>query len=310
MKAILATLVGVLLVSSCGSSKATGSFPDFYSLAKEAVPKTGTSSSTVIESILNVGPARYLSGLASSYTTTSAEFDTAFSTSQNYIGQVLNDAGPTGPVKSMFVLLGQMATTISDINSNYSSASGEAANCNAIPATTTVTTPFFKTATNAVFNSWDDAGKYTCYTLGNSSPLFFGRSAVASPSVGCTDAFEYYIMQGYGSDNATNTESVSTRGATVDTAAVKKFYYHGCTKDFKMAFAHTTLYSAGVEFSSRSEISGNTSAHSFSMRSDYIDADTTYATHITIVGTGVSKLTTASTGSPARFIMGDRKSVV
>lgn len=113
-------------------------------------------------------------------------------------------------------------------------------------------------------------------------------------------------MQGYGSDNATNTEQVETRSATVDTAVVKKFYFNGCTKDFKMALAHTTLYSAGVEFSSRSEISGNTSAHSFSMRSDFIDAATTYASHITIVGNGVSKLDSASTSSPARFIIGYR----
>lgn len=308
------------LLAACGSG--SGSFPSFYALAVQAVPTTSSTSSSIIQSMslprralsgLSIQsmslPRQALSGLSSSYDSSSSDFSTAFSVNQNYIGQVLNDAGASGPVKSMFVLLTQAQSTLDGINTSYSDANGNPTNCTTISGTAT-TLPFLDSATHAAFNAWDTSGKYTCYTTstssdGSSNILLFGRSAIASPPDGCTDAYEYYVASGYGAQNQTNTEEVSTRGSTKDTSAVKRFYYNGCTKDLKLNFTHFSRYSGSMEFDSRSEITGNVGDHTFSLRSAYVDGDSSSANLITIVGTGVSKLSTAG-GSAAHFIMGYR----
>lgn len=294
MKNLVLLIAFAIVLQSCGkkSSSGNGSFPNFYTLTKASVPSQGTSSS-IFRSL-------------TSFDTDSSHFSTAFDTSNNYIGQVINDPGPTGPVKSMYVLLQSAQSDIDDINSNFSDASGNSTNCTAISSTTTIKTPFFDTATNGIFNSWTDTGKYNCYTTTASGGIkMWGRVAISSPSAGCTDAYEYYVMTGYGSKDQANSEQVSTRGTTVSSGGIKKFYYNGCSSDLKLAYAQSTKYSLGVEFSSRSEITGNSQAHSFTIRTDYIDADTTYANHITIYGTGVSKVSTSG-ADPVHFSMGYR----
>ncbi|HET8706062.1 MAG TPA: hypothetical protein VFM46_07150 [Pseudomonadales bacterium] len=280
-------------------------FPSFYSLAKEALPATTQNGAIGMSRALAMGPVSSVDpSFPSTYTTDGAEFTTAFSVNQNYIGQVLNDAGEQGPVKSMFVLLAQADSIMDEINSQYTAEDGSPAHCTAITNAISVVTPFFSSAANPAFNSWDDASKYTCYVESSGGALLFGRQAIATPSEGCTDPYEYYVMSGDSVLNEVNTEQTDVRGTTRSISALNKFYYNGCSKDLKISFAHSTLYAAGVEFSSRSEIIGNTDAHTFSVRANYIDADTSYANHITIVGTGTSKTTEG--GSTAHFVMGYR----
>jgi len=100
-------------------------------------------------------------------------------------------------------------------------------------------------------------------------------------------------------------KAVATRGSTIDLSTIRKFYYNGCTSELKMAYAGSSKYSAGVEFSSRTELSGNTADHSFTIRTQFIDTDTSYATHTTIIGTGKSKKAT-STDATVNFAMGYR----
>lgn len=293
--------------SSNAGGDTTSGFPSFYTLTKEALPSTGSGADAALTrrvraAVGTPGPSTF----PETFTTDSSEFTTAFSLEQNYIGQVLNDAGESGPVKSMFVLLAQADSIMDDINNNFSDAEGAPTNCTAIASTATVLTPFFSGATTAAFNSWDDADKYTCYVENDSGLILFGRQAITAPAEGCTDAFEYYVMSGYSVDDQENTEQVEVRGTTIDLSAISKFYYNGCSKDLKLAFAHSSLYSAGVEFSSRSEILGNAADHTFSVRSNYIDADTSYANHITITGTGTSKLAEGATEAAVHFVMGYR----
>jgi len=317
----LIAMMALAMLTGCGSDSSsdsasepdeTGSptasvFPSFYELTKEALPSTGTGgvSAALRRASAPVAAAEETGGLASEYSTDTGEFSTAFSVEQNYIGQVLNDAGESGPVKSMFVLLAQADAIMEDINNNFTDTNGAPTNCTAVADGTAVLTPFFDAATHAAFNDWDDAGKYTCYVEDENGVMLFGRQAVAAPSEGCTDAYEYFVLSGGSTDDEVNTEQVGVRGTTRDLVAISKFYYNGCSKDLKINFAHSTLYSAGVEFSSRSEISGNVDAHTFSVRANYIDADTSYANHITITGTGTSQLEAGATGS-AHFIMSYR----
>src|SRR4051812_48631005 len=96
--------------SSSTSSTSTGSFPNFYTKAKAAVPSVTTSSTLGLrEGDDETGsslssfkdPFQSYLTLPSTYSTSTTDFSTAFSVSQNFIGQVLNDAGISGPVKSM-----------------------------------------------------------------------------------------------------------------------------------------------------------------------------------------------------------------
>jgi hypothetical protein len=315
------TCIGAMvLAGGCSKSETTaaatgsGTFPDFYTLTKQAVPSV-SSSSTISAALTreanhekeNVSFDHFQNFLTlpSSYSTTASDFTTAFDTNQNFIGQVLNDPGPSGPVKSMYVLLNQAQSTMTTINTYFSDSSGNPTNCTAIASTKNLTTPFFSTATNTPMVTWTDAGKYTCYAAESSMVLAFGRQAITSPTTGCTDAYEYYVMTGYGRQDEANTEQVATRGSTVSISSIQKFYYNGCTTDLKLIYAQSTKYSAGVEFSSRTELSGNTTDHTFKIRTNYIDADTTYATHISIAGQGTSQKK-ASGDATVNFVMGYR----
>ncbi|MEK7690961.1 MAG: hypothetical protein AAB425_08060, partial [Bdellovibrionota bacterium] len=271
-----------------------GSFPSFSTLAASTAPATKKSTGVTVHSNLSV-----------SFTTTGSEITTAFDPNLGILGQVLLDAGLLGTVKSMYVVLTHAQSSVDTINTTYSDSTGAPTGCTAIAASTQVKAPFFDTATNAAFNAWSDAGKYTCYSDSNSVFSIFGRVAVAAPTAGCTDAFEYYVMTASSQNDAVNADQVATRGATVDGSSVQRLYFHGCSKDIKIAYAQSTKYVAGPEFSSRTEISGNADTSAFSMRSHFIDSDVNYASHTTIVGTGKSKGT--GTGSSAgRFIMGHR----
>lgn len=272
-------------------------FPSFYSLTREVLPAGLPVALGMQRQAREAFPT--------DYTTDESEFLRAFSVNDNFIGQVLNDAGESGPVKSMFVLLAQADRTMTRINTQYSDEQGNPANCNAINDAITVTTPFFAAATTPAFNVWDDAGKYSCYVDENDERILFGRQSVENAPADCTDPYEYFVMNANAVDDIENTEQVDERGETVDIASVEKFYYNGCSKDLRLAFAQSTRYSAGVEFSSRSEITGNTTTHRFSLRSHYIDASPLFAQHITLVGTGNSQPGEAG-GAPAHFVMGYR----
>lgn len=273
-------------------------YPSFYSLTQQVLP-AGLPTA--------LGFAwRSRESFPSDYTSDADEFVRAFSVNENYLGQVLNDAGESGPVKSMFVLLAQADSTMTRINTHYSDDQGNPVNCTEISSSAAVTTPFFATAATAAFNEWDDAGKYTCYIEEDDTVTLFGRQLIESASEDCTDPYEYYVMDGYAGDDQENTEQVDQRGATVDIASLKKFYYNGCSQDLRLAFAHSTLYSAGIEFSSRSEITGNVATHSFSLRSHYIDASPSSAQHTTLVGTGISQRDETSSDDAAHFVMGYR----
>ncbi len=311
MKMRMAMLASVALLAGCNDSSNSGSssdtdstnppgegFPSFYALTQEVLPAGMEAALTATRTAREALP--------SDYTADADEFTRAFSVSENYIGQVLNDAGPSGPVKSMFVLLAQADNLMDTLNSQYTDEDGNPTNCTEIAAETSVTTPFFDTADNPPFNAWDDAGKYTCYVEEDSERRLFGRQLIADAAEDCTDPYEYFVMSASSVDDEENTENVEERGSTRDLAVLQKFYYNGCSKDLQLAFAQSTLYSAGVEFSSRSEISGNVSTHTFSLRADYIDAAPSYADHITLAGTGTSQLDEGTTGSAAHFVMGYR----
>ena len=308
-------LAALTFMSGCGSNSGGGSgtFPNFYNLTKLAVPTvsaTGLQNANVDRNFLenkDLFSILTTNHFDSSYVTDATAFSFAFDVNNNYIGQVLNDPGPQGPVKSMYVLLGQAQSDIDNINKNYSDAKGNPSGCTAIASTKTVTTPFFKDLDSAsMMVSWDDAGKYTCSTTSNNGAMAFGRQAIASPSAGCTDAYEYFVVSGYSSKDQANTSDAS-RGATVSVGGVKKFYYNGCTSDLKLVYAQSTKYSGGMEFSSRAEISGNTSDHTFKIRTNYVDGDPaqTNFSHISIGGMGTSQKKSA-TDTDVNFVMAYR----
>jgi hypothetical protein len=293
------------LLTACGGG-GSGTFPNFADLAKQAVPSFASSrTSPVLQrfSSLRAFPAYGSLG-------NSTQWDSETSVSNNSIGQVLNDAGPSGPVKSMFVLLDGAQSRMESINSDYTDADGNPDNCTAIPAGTTLTVPFWKNISDSSLTF--DADKYTCYATNGSSNgySFFGRSAIASPPAGCTDAFEYHVMDGYSADDQATQAQDAGYGATQDLGAIARYYYNGCTKDFKIAFAHFGKYSGGAEFDSRAEISGNSQAGTFTIRSGFIDADATLAAAggynmNTFAGNGQSQLEEGTSGT-AHFLIGAR----
>ena len=292
---------------SC-SSEGAGSFPNFYTAVQDSAPSIASSS-------LQMHPEEYwIDSMFSTATPDTSASDTDWSTvaatTANLYGQVLVDSGLTGPVKSIYVVLAQAQSNLSTINSTYSDSDGGVKDCTAIPSTTNVTTPFFATATNAAFNNFDDAGKYTCYVSTAGTPgniQVFGRQAIASPSAGCTDAYEYYFLYASSADDQENTEQVETRGVTKDFASVQRFYYNGCSKDFKLFYNQTTAYVAGVEFSSRTELNGNVTDHTFSMRVAYIDMTTsTNGNFYSFIGEGKAKKT-AATDADTYFWVGHKE---
>lgn len=305
-----------LAATACGGhdhdgdkDKATGTFPSFYKLAKETLPLTGESGDSLVMRTSLIGDGPNLGAAAtfpSSYNTSSSDFDSAFATSSNAIGQVMYDAGPDGTVKSLFTVLSHVDSTMELINSTYSDADGNVDNCTAISASTAVTVPFF--ATNAPLNDWDDSGKYQCYVEDDGSMIVFGRHAIASPSAGCSDAFEYYVVDAGGAEDKANTSETATRGTSLDLASVKKFYYNGCSKELKVAYFQTTQYSGGPEFTSRTEFTGNADSRTFTLRSAFFDIGVNsdgsiYGTFASIAGTGTSKKA-ATADSAVNFTMG------
>lgn len=290
LAAMAATLVG------CGSSGA-GTFPDFSTITKNAVPSFANSRGDALQEVSRLSLSRAFPSTASYDNSTT--WDTVSASTHNSIGQVLLDAGSTGPVKSMFVVLDGASSRFADINSNFTDSSGNPTNCTTIASGTSLTMPYWDSITDESITI-SDADKYTCYTTTSSGGLIlFGRSAISSPPAGCTDAFEYYTTDAYS----------STSGSTV--SAIGRFYYNGCTQEFKILYAQQTLYSTGVEFASRSEISGDADAGTFTLRTGFIDVtDATMAaadghTLAAILGTGQSQLTAGGSGQ-ANFIIGAR----
>ena len=110
-----------------GETSSVAQYPGFYELTREALPNT-SATNTVTKTqkqqrITMAAPDH------DSYTTDTDAFSTAFSVEQNYIGQVFNDAGPSGPVKSMYVLLAQANSKMSAINEFLIDSAGEPINC-------------------------------------------------------------------------------------------------------------------------------------------------------------------------------------
>ncbi len=317
MGSLLFLVSVAIMATGCGSSN---TYPNFGTLAAQALPAAGGTAALLGQmgsGQVTEAPAFFSSPAGpdlfatptSTYTKTSATFTAAFAASNHAIGQVMLDyasdtrsstSNTSGPVKSLFVVLASAQSSISQINEG---------SCTAIPSTTTVKSPFWNpiagtTAGTASFNVWVDTGKYTCYQTIGSSLVLFGKHAIAAPTAGCTDAFEYYIMDGYSVDDGATSAQDVAYGATNDLSISKKFYYNGCTKDFKLNFAHYGKYSGGSEFSSRFEVNGNSDAKTFKMRSQFIDGSGTgNNTHTTFAGMGTSKGTSSA---PVYFPIGYR----
>lgn len=319
-----------VMATGCGGS---GQFPNFVTLTAQAVPATGRASTMLARaailppgaeknvptapSIVSAVPQLFATLSGVSYSSSSTAFTTAFDPAQNFIGQVLADydndssastSNTTGTVKSLFVVLQSAHSNIQNL-----STSG----CTAIPSTTTITQPIWGTFTS--FNAWTDTGKYTCKGSAGDTVILYGITE-KTDKTGCKDQtypHEYYVMDGYGqNDGSTSSQDSANYGIGSDLFVVKKFYYNGCTGDLKLNFGHYGKYSgsqssrtvndatAGSEFSSRFEITGNVDTGTFTLRSQFIDGNgTSYQTHTTFAGSGTSRGTTAA---PAYFAMGYR----
>ncbi len=333
MKKTLLLIAACSVLGACSNKRtAAGTFPDFGALMLKAAPNLKVAALAVQSSplqqneLLDFSPFAISVPQSSQFSTTAGDWTLALNSGANTLGTVL-DGSSTAPITSMFALVRAAQGNMDKINSDYSDESGEPTNCTAIAAGTNVTIPFWSTATNASFNNWTDSDKYTCYATftynGATGYNIFGRKAIASPPAGCTDAFEYYVTTGYGGDDVpTNTQDGNRYGTTSDNFSIGRYYFNGCTKDMKINLVWHTLYSGGAgaenpdqyRFSGRSELTGNETEKTFTIRTSFIDdsatVDATDSGGITVVlGHGKSrKKDTAD--STATFAIGYDKDMV
>jgi hypothetical protein len=287
--------------SSAGGSS---SFPNIYNATKLAVP---SFTSTTLASNLNsdkIFASSFLAGAVPSTTTnfgTAADWSTVSGASSNTIGQLLRDAGASGTGKSLWTLLSQVQGTVQTINTDWADSAGEAANCTAIPSTTSVTTPYWNTATGSIVTI-ADSGKYKCYVQNGDAITVFGRHKIEGAATTCTDAFEYYISSAYAATVPTTGTSTSY-GATSTGGSASRFYYHGCDKTIKLQLASMTKYSGGTEFSLRTEVNGNVETSNFTIRSAWVDITSSGGGSAnSIVGTGTTFKVGSTNGT---FFIGD-----
>jgi hypothetical protein len=301
-----AILLSVFVAAGCGQKddddddKGSGTYPNFYSASKLAVPnfqRTSIGLSSLVTKNFN------LAGAVPSTTTnfgSATDWSNVIAANSNTLGQLLVDAGPSGTMKSLWTILSQAQSTIDGINTNNSDVTGNPANCTALTSANTVVTPFWNTATDSIV-SIADTGKYTCYTENNGTITAFGRSPVTTPPATCTDAFEYYVVTAYGLTGPNSSDP--SYGATRDGGSATRFYYHGCDKTLKLQIAAHTKYSGGAEFSLRTEVEGNTGTSAFKMRSAWVDISGTGGGSMnSIVGNGTTFSVGGTNGS---FLIGD-----
>jgi hypothetical protein len=97
------------------------------------------------------------------------------------------------------------------------------------------------------------------------------KKAISSPPAECTDAFVYWIVNGYSGIGQENQSETDTRGDIVDGFQSQTMFYNGCTKDVAIAMALSTKYpnaetTINDEFNARFELWGNADTSTFELR--------------------------------------------
>jgi hypothetical protein len=251
-------LVALLGFASCGGGGSHGgALPDVAALARNVVPQLSTTTLS----------AASLRPQSLPYNGTPSDFTSVAS----WLGEILGpDDG--GVDTKIMIQLDRMRSIITKVNSTNFDSQGKVTGCDkTLTSSSTVNTPFFGSNPTPIFwaSKVNEQGKYQCYVKqGASGGFVFGKAPYANPAVMCSDANEYFVMNG---------ENISTvnpgPGGSTPTAAYEfqKIYYNGCTGDIGLAMSLTTQYGSksctnDCEFDARLELWGNAPERTFQLR--------------------------------------------
>ncbi len=260
-------LVVVLTMTGCssdngassGSNETTTNFPDIGSIAEDVGPVLTASS-----------PSSKLPGSGDGHVSFALTYDDDSEWSTYAAAGALKDVlgspdEEPAPVTRIYVLIRSFQSTINQINQDHIDANGDFLDCTAVEVGAVVKTPWFTDNSQTAFFAFDDTDVYQCSYATDHGKVYFGRAAVESPPADCSTPYTYSFLEG---SNLTeeNTEMVEERGDTRTLSTAFKVFYDGCATTFKLVYAQATIYSAGVEFTSRSELTGNATTHEFQLR--------------------------------------------
>ncbi len=309
----VAIVWAVVFFSLAGCIKKIGAagtiYPNFAELADNLVPQFGVPADGSLFHFRHT-PVHLRGTTFPSITyDPSSDWTTYSDPSYGYITDLLG-ADPTGPVSRVSSLLITAQNDIDTVNANYVNSDGSPTGCTPISTWSNVLTPFFDSNANPIFFVIDDSNSYQCFapTTDGVGIILFGRLAISNPSASCTDPFKYSIARGYSSTTA-NTLDVPDLGASQTFDSISKLKYDGCTKDLQIILAEYNPYSAGVEVTSRTEITGNTDARTFSLRGEtkWVATSTEAASnsfaYTSVLGTGKVQMLPTDT-TPSHFIIG------